>query len=135
MDLKGQPTNTPQGALARLWRNVIKDNGLEHNLGYMVTRYIDRTGEKSKNLRRKTRTTLEADITAKEMTWKKFTHLIFHYLGAMRLDVTIKITFANGMSSVHNIGIKSSDNEDNHTVAEAASKDKEDTKTCTREKK
>lgn len=110
MEFKGRPTNTPQGALARLWRNIIKENNLEHSLGYLVTRYVSRSGETAKNIRRKTRSTLEADITSNEMTWKKFTHVIFHYLGAVRLDVTIKLTFPNGNHSIHTVGIKSSDN-------------------------
>jgi len=122
MEFKGRPTNTPQGALASLWRSIIKDNQLQHSLGYLVTRYIARTGEESKNIRRKTRSTLEADITSNEMTWKKFTHVVFHYLGAVRLDVTVKLTFANGNHSVHTIGIKSSDNDDNHAVVDAKNK-------------
>ena len=111
MNFRTRPDSTPQGALARLWRNVIKDNKLEHSLGYLITRYIARNGSSnSKNLRRRTRSTIEADITASSMTWKKFTHLIFHYLGASRLDVTIKITFSNGTQSVHTVGLRSSDN-------------------------
>ncbi|MDQ6990799.1 MAG: hypothetical protein Q9M11_03605 [Mariprofundaceae bacterium] len=120
MDFKGKPTSTAHGALARLWRNIIKDNKLEHALGFLVTRYITKNTSDSKNIRRKTRSTLESDITAKEMTWKKFTHLVFHYLGAVRLDITIKLTFANGRSTVHTVGIKSSENEDNKDLEEAS---------------
>jgi hypothetical protein len=116
MIFRTKPTNTPQGALAKLWRNIIKENNLQHSLSYLLTRYIAKNTGESKNLKRKTRSTLENDITAKEMTWKKFTHLVFHYLGAVRLDVTIKLTFANGSSSVHSIGIKSSANVDNDDI-------------------
>ena len=111
MKFKSKPTNTPQGALAKLWRNVIRDNHIEHNLSYLITRYVTKNVSNSKNLRRKTRSTLEVDITANEMTWKKFAHIVFHYLSAVRMDVTIKRTYAHGHTAMHTVGIKSTDNE------------------------
>jgi len=119
MKFRSRTTNTPQGALAKLWRNIIKDNRLENSLGYLVTRYIAKNTGESKNLKKKTRSTLEADISAKEMTWKKFTHLIFHYLGAVQLDVTIMVSFANGQNSAHTIRLKSSDNIDNSDLEDS----------------
>lgn len=121
MEFKGRPAATPQGVLARLWRKIIEENGLEHNLGYLVTRYVERTGESSKNIRRKTRSSIEADITSNELSWKKFTHIIFCYLGAVRVDLTVKLTFATGKTSVHTVGLKSSD-------SKAVSKDIDDNK-------
>jgi len=131
MKFRSRTTNTPQGGLAKLWRNVIKDNRLENSLGYLVTRYIAKNTGDSKNLKRKTRSTLEADISAREMTWKKFTHLVFHYLGAVQLDITVHITFANGQNSAHSIRLKSSDNLDNTDLADAAKRES----SCSQEKK
>jgi len=123
MEFRNRPANTPQGALARLWRKIIKENNLEHSLGYLVTRYVANNAGESKNLRRKTRSTLEADITANEMTWKKFVHLVFNYLGAVKFDVVIKLSFSNGTTTMHSIALTLSENEGN-TVLEDAKNEK-----------
>jgi len=112
MKLTKRPANTPHGALAKLWRIVIRDNHLENSLGYLVSRYVELNSPSAKNLRRKTKSTIEADVTASELTWKKFTHLIFQYLGAVRLDMTIRITYPNGKSTNHTVGLKASEPDD-----------------------
>jgi len=134
MRFKGRINSTPAGALARLWRNIIKDNSLEHSLGYLVTRYvaIATADDTSKNIKRKTRSSIEADITSNELTWKKFTHNVFHFLGAVRLDITIKLTFANGNTSVHTVGIRSSEPSEIEQVQDNVNKEPS---TCTPEKK
>jgi len=112
MKLTKRPANTPHGALAKLWRIIIRDNNLEKNLGYLVSRYVEMNSPCAKNLKRKTKSTIEADVTANELTWKKFTHLIFQYLGAVRLDVTIRVTYPNGKCTNHTVGLKASEPDD-----------------------
>jgi len=109
MKFKSKVSSTPHGALAKLWRNVIKDTGIEHTLGYLVTKYVSRNSTDSKNIKRKTRATIEADVTSSELTWKKFLHLVFQYLGARRMDIAITLTYPNGSKSTHSLSVKSSD--------------------------
>lgn len=129
MRLKGKPTATPHGALAKLWRNVIMEKNLENALGYLVSRYVTKNAVGGKNVQRKTRSTIEADVTASELTWKKFCHLIFHYLEGKRLDITIKVTYANGDTSAHTVGLVATE----ATISKEPLDIKEDK--CTNEKK
>jgi len=128
MLFRTKPSNTPQGVLAKLWRKVITENNLQNSLGYLVTRYVVANSDESRTLRNKTRSTLESDISSKEMTWKKFVHLVFNYLGAIKMDIAIKLYFTNGTTSMHNISMTVSENEANTVMEdakEASKKDKE----------
>jgi len=111
MAIKTPVNNTPQGALAQLWRNVVKDTGIGNNIGYLITRYVKRNSSDSKTIKRRTRSTIEADISASELTWKKFTHILFEFLGVVRMDISIKLTYSSGNSTLHTVGVVSTDSE------------------------
>jgi len=111
MRIKGTVKNTPNGVLAKLWREIITQTGLSNNLGYLITRYVERfSPSDSATMKKKTRAAIEADITATELTWKKFLTLIFDVLQATKLELSIKIYFPNGQSTTHTIGVRSIDN-------------------------
>jgi len=103
---KKKTNNSPQGTLANLWRKILRDRELDKAINYLVTRYVDKNSGSSERLKKKTRAAITADITAPDLSWKKFTNLVFNYLGCVRMDISVKLTFANGESSVHTVGIK-----------------------------
>jgi len=111
MAIKTPVNNTPQGALAQLWRNIVKDTGIGNNIGYLITRYVKRNSPDSKTIKRRTRSTIEADISASELTWKKFTHILFEFLGVVRMDISVKLTYSRGNSTLHTVGVVSTDSE------------------------
>jgi len=129
MEFKDKTTSNPHGVLAKLWRSIVIENNLLNTLDYLVNRYVNNTARTAaKNIRRKTKSTLMADITAKEMTWKKFTNLVFNYLGAIRMDITVKLTFPNGNKSYHTVSMVKADAEEQIKKIKEAASDKKDEK-------
>ena len=51
------------------------------------------------------RKTLIANVTASEMTMKTFVDLVFRFLRARSLTISIKVTFHNGKESVHSVSV------------------------------
>ena len=119
MDLDGPVSNTEGGVLAQLWRNIIKDNNLESFVPHMVTRYVGKANKLApKQAKLKAKSTILSNINAKAMTWKTFLDLVFNFLGAVRVDVTVKVTFANGDETYHTITADNSANEMNEVKEE-----------------
>ena len=44
-------------------------------------------------------------MTSPEMTFKVFVDLIFFFLGAKKMSISIKLTYPNGEESVHSINV------------------------------
>lgn len=113
-------SNEP-GVLARLWRKIITENNLKHNLNMLIDRYLETTAinQRVKNLKRKNRSTLIDNITASEMSIKTFLYLIFRVLRAKKLEISIKVTFPNDKESIHGVSIDGSYyNDDKENVDE-----------------
>lgn len=98
--------NTAGGALAKLWRNTLRDNNLYPSIGYLVSRYTSRNAATgSKNSIRKTKASLIGNVRAGEMTWKTYMKLLFEFLGVKKVDITIKLTLANNSETLHSITV------------------------------
>lgn len=101
-------SNSESGILAAIWRKLIKDNGIVNALHLLVNRYItdtDPTKGRVKNIKRRNKSTLISNICSSEMTFKTFIDLIFNLLRASKLDIHVKVTFANGKSIHTNVAI------------------------------
>ena len=99
-----KPISTKEGGvLASLFRKIVIENNLINSLDYLIDRYVTETGSKSKNIKRKNRSSLIKYISANDMTWKTFLTLVFDFLGAIKLEFTIKVTFPNKHESVHKV--------------------------------
>jgi len=111
------------GVLAALFRKVMIENNLTKAKDYLIQRYVDKTksGSSSKNIERKTKSSLIKYITAEDMSWKTFLSLMFDFIGAVKLDITVKVTFPNGNSSVHTTTVR-------RNIVEDIKKEKEDVK-------
>ena len=72
----------------------------------LIDRYITRASANSVSAaKRRTKNTLKTNLTSPEMTFKVFVDLIFFYLQARKMSITIKLTYANGDESVHSIDV------------------------------
>ena len=95
-----EPTsNTGSGVLAKLWRKILIDNGYIAALGNLTDRYQkdqEQAGLTTPSLKKKNKSTIIANVTAKEMTMKTFVDLIFRFLRARSLTISVKVTFHNG---------------------------------------
>lgn len=102
-----EPTsNTGSGVLAKLWRKILIDNGYIAALGNLTDRYQkdqEQAGLTTPSLKKKNKSTIIANVTAKEMTMKTFVDLIFRFLRARSLTISVKVTFHNGKDSVHSV--------------------------------
>ena len=109
--------NTPGGALAKLWRNMLSGNNLYPSIGHLVNRYTSKNSvADTKNSVRKTKASLIGNITAGEMTWKTFIKLLFEFIAVRKVDITIKLTFANNTEKLHSVTIVNDDmKKDNKT--------------------
>lgn len=56
-------------------------------------------------VKKKNKSTLIANVTASEMTMKTFVDLVFRFLRARSLTISIKVTFHNGKESVHSVSV------------------------------
>lgn len=103
------------GILASLWRKIIIENKLTMHLGIMVNNYLTKTkalDSKSDAIKRKNKTTLVENITASKMTFKTFVDLLFNVVGCIKLDISVKVHFKGGKTSVHTITITHVENTD-----------------------
>lgn len=100
--------NSPGGVLAKLFRKIMQEAGLMSAYDVLVDRYVHKTSMHNVSaVERKTKSTLKANLTSSSMTFKTFTDLIFVFIGAKRMDITIKLTYPNDDVSVHNLSVKS----------------------------
>lgn len=103
-------SNTEGGTLARLWKNIIIENGLVPAIPTLVKNYTNRTIKMDvKNVKRKTKSSLLNNINAPEMTWRVFLNLMFSFLHVRKIDITIKSTFSNGDERIQHLTINNSD--------------------------
>jgi len=104
-----EPTsNTGSGVLAKLWRKILIDNGYLPALGVLMDRYLkvqDQEVGSIPGVKKKNKSTLIANVTASEMTMKTFVDLVFRFLRARSLTISIKVTFHNGKESVHSVSV------------------------------
>jgi len=114
------------GILSALWRQVVEGKHLKPVLPILITKYLDKNVEiNSRNVKRKAKATLRANIAAGSMTWAVFSNLIFRFLGAKKLSITIKVTTANGDESIHYVTVDNDDYEmTEETTEEETSNDK-----------
>jgi len=112
--------STAGGALAKLWRNTLRDNNLYPSIGYLVTRYTSRNSvTDSKNSVRKTKASLISNIRSGEMTWKTYLKLLFEFLGVRKVDITIKLTLANNSETLHSITVVNDNIKDDNDKKDA----------------
>ena len=123
------------GVLAHLWRKIIKDNNYSLPILYnLIDKYVaktDRMKSRVKNVKRKARSTLEMNISDGDMTIKTFFDLIFNLLNVKKVDITIKLTYPNGMETIHSTRVNNSNYDE-----ETGEEDKDESgKSKTRTKK
>jgi len=80
----------------------------------MVARYVNKNKSlagltRVKNVNRKTKNSLIKNITAQEMTWRTFLDLIFNFLNAQKMDITIKLTMPNGDERMQTMTVNNAD--------------------------
>ena len=117
IDISKKPVATNEsGALAKLWRLVLVENNLVPQLTYLINKYVSKTkyletnGLKAQKL--KTKSTITADVTSRTMTMKTFLYLLFNFLNAKEVEISVKVTFPSGVTSTHRLPIKSNQAED-----------------------
>lgn len=95
------------GVLSAIWRNILKENNLIPALDLLVQRYVDRgnRAKELKDIKLKNKSTLTANITAPEMTFKTFLDLLFNFLHVKKITFSVKLTFQNGSETVHTINV------------------------------
>ena len=125
-----KPISTKEGGiLAALFRKIVTENNLTPSLDYLIARYVD-TSSSSKNIKRKNRSSLIKYITSDDMSWKTFLSLVFDFLGVVKIQFTVKLTFRNKHESIHtmivNNDILEKDKDDNtgNKQSESGSKEK-----------
>ena len=97
--------NNESGVLTALWRNIILQNELLPAMDYLIQKYLNSNKVVVDSIKRKTKSTLIANITSTGMTFKTFLDLIFNFLKAKNLTISVKLTFANGDETVHTINV------------------------------
>lgn len=124
-DLNKPPNKNESGVLALLWRKILKENNFMPALGMLVNRYMreqDQAALKQPTLKKKNRATLITNITAPEMTIKTFFDLVFRFIKAKKITITVKVTYNNDDTSVHSISVDGSnfqhEHEENENVDE-----------------
>lgn len=89
--------------LSRLWRNILHDTHYINNLKYLVDRYVNKSKSSVNMVNRRTKSSLIKNLTAQDMSWKTFIDLIFNVLDVKFITISIKLDYADGTSSIHNV--------------------------------
>lgn len=96
--------NSPGGLLSKLFRKIMIEANWLPYMDHLVERYVSQTKLTNVSaVRRQTKSTLKTSITSPAMTFKTFTDLIFFFLRAKKMDITVKLTYANGDETVHHV--------------------------------
>lgn len=107
-------SNTESGVLAKIWRKILIERRITPSLGLLIDRYLQdqhlNEDNLAKNVKKKNRSTLISNITAKEMTIKTFLDLLRNLLKVKRLVIHIEITTAGGETSVHSLSVTGENN-------------------------
>lgn len=111
---KDEVSNTESGVLAKIWRKILIERRITPSLGLLIDRYLQdqhlNEDNLAKNVKKKNRSTLISNITAKEMTIKTFLDLLRNLLKVKRLVIHIEITTAGGETSVHSLSVTGENN-------------------------
>lgn len=116
------------GALAKLWRKILTENNYLPVLDLLVAKYIrenDVTSGRVENAKRKTKSSLIANITSSDMTIKTLLDLMFNFLKVPLVTITITIKHRTGQETHHSISIASKEYTDTET-SESAKHKKDD---------
>ena len=92
------------GVLAKLWKKIVKDDGHTNGIEYLTNKYLERANEivnRVQNMKKKTKSSLVKYITADDMTWKTFLDLLFNLLRVVKVEIIVKITYADGSTTFH----------------------------------
>ena len=101
-----QIESSPGGVLAALFRKIMKEGRFIPLMDILTERYLNNASLNNVSaVRRKTKSTLKTNITSGSITFKTFVDLVFYYLGAKKLNISIKLTFANGTETVHSVAV------------------------------
>lgn len=107
IDFTQPPTSDEGGVLSKLWRKILTENNFTPMLGYLINRYVNKHNSDSNSvIKTKSKSTLIYNIASTKMTFKVFLDLVFNFLRAKKLTISIKVEFANGMESVHTIAVE-----------------------------
>ena len=100
--------NTPGGVLTHLWRKIMVEDGLIPYIDKLTDKYV-RNQELSNvsSVKRKNKSTLKMNMTAKSMSFKTFMDLVFNFLPVKAVSFTVKLTYSNGDSTEHQLNILS----------------------------
>lgn len=104
-----QVSRSEGGTLAKLWRKVLEENNYLPAIPFLVNRYIRTSNEMSNrvaDVKRKTKSTLIANITASDMTFKTFTDLLFNFLKVKRVEIIVKVTLPDDTVRAHSVIVK-----------------------------
>lgn len=99
----------PGSILAKLWRNVIHDLGIENKMSYLITRYLDRakrTTVDSKSKSKITRTRVLNNVISHDITWKVFLDNIVNLLNVKELTITVTLKHQNDTETTHSVKVK-----------------------------
>jgi len=102
-------SKTEAGALAKLWKKIIVENGMVNSLDHMINRYSRRSST-MKAGKIKTKSHITKDINSSAMSWKTFTDLLLNFVGVLKFDISIKMYYRNGDTSLHVMTIIKNDN-------------------------
>lgn len=93
-------TGNNEGAiLAKLWLLVLEETNLKNAVIPLINRYVNKSNS-MKSVKRKTKSSLIKNIHSKDMTWKIFLDLMFNFINVKRIDFHMRITHANGDTSI-----------------------------------
>ena len=100
---------TEGAILGKLWRKIIEDRGLAHNLAYLVDEY-ERESKSNDNVgvKYKPKSSIIDNITAEEMTWRNFVSVLIKILKVKNIRFVISLTHESGEVSNHAVNFKAS---------------------------
>ena len=102
-------SKTEAGALAKLWKKIIVETGMVNSLDHMINRYSRRSST-MKAGKIKTKSHITKDINSSAMSWKTFTDLLLNFVGVLKFDISVKLYYRNGDTSLHTMTIIKNDN-------------------------
>lgn len=107
IDFSTPVANTSPGVLSNLWRRFIVDNRLIGHLPRLVDRYLnkDKTNRDVPVVKKKNRSTMFKNISAREMTIKTFLDLMFNLVGTKKIVITIEVELPTGKTTKHSVTV------------------------------
>ena len=90
------------GILAHLWREIITRTKLINNLKYLLDRYANKGGKRSKS-------TIQGYFYAPSMTWKTFVFLVLKILPVTKMTVSVTLTYTDKTKDTFSLDVYSND--------------------------